>query len=132
MVRTPDEHWLIKRHEVRGKLVICPKDVAACFIEKVHGSPKQKAGSAFAFGEDFGWWCGTLSALGYEPVLVTPQGWMGEVVTEELPKGSTNKDYAARKEALYKFAKTLGYRGPKYGADAFLITHYHDPISGMH
>lgn len=61
--------------QMAGVLRALPKNAEVFVIERVHASPVMGQGAAFAFGENFGWWLGWMSATCRKPAQVPPQVW---------------------------------------------------------
>jgi hypothetical protein len=73
----------------------------AC-LELVHSMPKQGVSSAFAFGENLGFWKGALTVSKTPYVNITPQHWQKEVLdnipaSESKVKGESISEASRRR-----------------------------------
>lgn len=100
------------------------------YLELVAGSPVQSPKTAFTFGENFGWWWGTLNALGVGYTFVRPTVWqkpyradLQAILNKGMPPAEA---YRARKNFFKDRAQEL-YPNLKITlavADAVLLMHY--------
>ena len=56
-------------------LLLNQKQINRSYIEQVHAFPKQGVCGVFTFGQNYGWWLGTLGALQFPVVKVYPLKW---------------------------------------------------------
>lgn len=90
-------------------------------IERVWASPVMGVSSAFAFGENYGLWCGALLAEGITVWTVTPQTWQKATVPDITSKGADRKR-DLRGAAHSAFGKCQ--RVTLTNCDALLISEY--------
>jgi len=99
--------------------------VLNAMLEKVHSMPKQGVASTFKFGMNYGIHQGILAALGIPYQLVTPQKWMGRMLTgsDELTTKKKSLDIVRR---LYPSLANVYFKRQKDNgrADALLIATY--------
>lgn len=93
---------------------------SVCYLERVHGMPKQKG--MFTFGQGYGWLEMALLALEIPTVSVTPQKWQRSLelgVKSNMTDTQRKNKLKARAQQLYPHLKiTLAT------ADALLILNY--------
>jgi hypothetical protein len=76
-------------------------DIAAV-IERVWASPVMGKAACFAFGENYGRWCGALFTAGIHVYCITPQKWQRAVVPNIQGQGDARKN-ALKQEAIAMF-----------------------------
>jgi hypothetical protein len=118
-----NERWAILPESLQTIVDIASREHVPVFalLEKVHSMPRQGVRSTFAFGKNYGFVTGLLTAFRIPLTLMTPQEWQKKI------KQSNKK---MKGPELKKFLKGIAQRLYPEGititndvADALLIAH---------
>lgn len=90
-------------------------------MEICHTMPRDGRCSAFAFGENYGFWKGMLSTQGHRISYLTPQEWQ-KAVAALLNLGPVPKEKKQRKRLFVEAARRIGVTKPTLAvADAAML-----------
>ena len=94
--------------------------IARAVIERVWASPVMGVAAAFAFGENYGAWCGAITLKGIPLTRVLPQEWQRAICPQVRGTG------ADRKRELKREAQRLfpALRVTLRNCDALLISEF--------
>lgn len=122
--RDTAEAWDFDRATMLATLmeILAEHRVQLAVVEHVSAMPGQGVTSMFSFGQNFGWWLGTLEALGVPVLLVRPQAWQKSL---GVPKKAAKADKPSLDVARRLFPSVDLHRKKDHGrADALLLAFY--------
>lgn len=102
--------------------ILAQESIKLAVVEHVGAMPGQGVTSMFSFGQNFGWWLGTLGALGVPVLLVRPQRWQKAL---GIPPKADKTDKPALPVARRMFPLLDLHRKKDHGkADALMLAYY--------
>lgn len=104
------------------RCIVSEHRIRLAAVEHVGAMSGQGVTSMFSFGQNFGWWLGTLEALGVPIMLVRPQRWQKAL---GVPPKKDKADKPSLEVARHMFPLVDLHRKKDHGrADALLLAYY--------